>query len=172
MSEKQPKAKAEYVADAKDGDKDGVVQDGTEYERPVGYELGAVDGDGDGLVQDGTPNERPASEANVLPPVANKKKPSGPVIPSELGEGVIVSLARLVFENLFTKNSMSVIAVQARLVELGYGQAGNDRQGWLSDNTVEALKAYQADKKLISENPVSEETIVALFAGTPVEVTP
>lgn len=172
MSEKRSKSKAEYNANATDGDKDGFVQDGTEFERPEGYVLGAVDGDGDGLVQDGTAHERPVSEANVLPPVPPKKKPSGPVIPSDLGEGVVVSMSRLVFENMFTKNSMSVIAVQARLVELGYGVAGNDRQGWLSDNTVEALKAYQKDNKLTGENPVSEETVVALFAGTPVEVTP
>jgi len=33
------KVKDEYVADAKDGDGDGKVQDGTIFERPEGVEL-------------------------------------------------------------------------------------------------------------------------------------
>jgi hypothetical protein len=33
------KKKAEYVPDATDGDGDGLVQDGTIFERPVGTEL-------------------------------------------------------------------------------------------------------------------------------------
>jgi hypothetical protein len=61
------KAKATYKADARDGDGDGLVQDGSEFERPEGYELGAVDGDGDGTVQDGTPNARPVSRKDELP---------------------------------------------------------------------------------------------------------
>ena len=34
-----PKPKAEFKADAKDGDGDGLVQDGTKFERPVGASL-------------------------------------------------------------------------------------------------------------------------------------
>jgi hypothetical protein len=33
------KAKATFKPDAKDGDKDGLVQDGTSFERPAGSEL-------------------------------------------------------------------------------------------------------------------------------------
>lgn len=61
------KAKAEYKAGARDGDGDGLVQDGTEFERPEGYELGAIDGDGDGTVQDGTKNARPVARKDELP---------------------------------------------------------------------------------------------------------
>lgn len=60
-----------YNPDATDGDGDGVVQDGTEFERPVGTQLegfdaDATDGDGDGLVQDGTKFERPAPKPTVI----------------------------------------------------------------------------------------------------------
>lgn len=33
------KKKSKYIADAVDADGDGIVQDGTEFERPVGTEL-------------------------------------------------------------------------------------------------------------------------------------
>ncbi|NBU24016.1 MAG: hypothetical protein EBS38_08990 [Actinobacteria bacterium] len=36
---KPAKKKAKYIADAVDSDGDGKVQDGTEFERPVGTEL-------------------------------------------------------------------------------------------------------------------------------------
>lgn len=56
-----------YNPDAIDGDGDGIVQEGTEFERPAGTQLegfdaDATDGDGDGMVQDGTKFERPAKE--------------------------------------------------------------------------------------------------------------
>jgi hypothetical protein len=57
-----------FNPDATDGDGDGMVQDGTEFERPVGempegFNPDATDGDGDGMVQDGTEFERPVEEA-------------------------------------------------------------------------------------------------------------
>jgi hypothetical protein len=60
-------AREVFDADATDGDGDGMVQDGTKYERPVGtnpegYNPDATDGDGDGMVQDGTEFERPVEE--------------------------------------------------------------------------------------------------------------
>ena len=59
-----------YNPDATDGDGDGMVQDGTKFERPVGTQLegfnpDATDGDGDGLVQDGTEFERPVEAAET-----------------------------------------------------------------------------------------------------------
>lgn len=39
ITEIAKEAKPPYVPEAKDGDKDGLVQDGTKWERPVGTEL-------------------------------------------------------------------------------------------------------------------------------------
>lgn len=60
-------AREVFNPDATDGDGDGMVQDGTEFERPVGtqpegFNPDATDGDGDGMVQDGTEFERPVEE--------------------------------------------------------------------------------------------------------------
>lgn len=57
-----------FDPNATDGDGDGLVQDGTKWERPVGtqpegFDAEATDGDGDGLVQDGTPFERAVEPA-------------------------------------------------------------------------------------------------------------
>lgn len=63
-------AREVFNPDATDGDGDGMVQDGTEFERPVGtqpegFNPDATDGDGDGLVQDGTEFERPVEKPAV-----------------------------------------------------------------------------------------------------------
>lgn len=89
-----------YNPDATDGDGDGMVQDGTEFERPVGeqlegYKADAKDGDGDGLVQDGTKFERPvkASETkddNVITSGGGTGSSEKPAL-APVGDGVIGS---------------------------------------------------------------------------------
>jgi len=170
-------SKAKYNPEARDGDKDGLVQDGTEFERPEGYVLGAVDGDGDGLVQDGTEFERPVEQADeivVTSAAAAKtksKKVADVAAQQNVDSEVVVSLGRLVFENIYSKNSASVITVQERLIELGFITAGDDKRGWLSTGTCAALKEFQKKNKIESEHCTSEETIRELFAKTSVAVT-
>lgn len=79
------------------------------------------------------------------------------------GEGV--KLSKLVYK-AHTRNSASVIAVKTRLIELGYTQAANGRIGWVDDDTVEALKQFQADKKLEVDGIFTRATVEALLAGT------
>ena len=97
-------AREVFDPNATDGDGDGVVQDGTKFERPAdtlpeGFDPNATDGDGDGLVQDGTEFERPIEKqepVDVPKPAAPKpqakkeepkpepvKKNSAPKISSE-----------------------------------------------------------------------------------------
>jgi hypothetical protein len=71
---------SKYKANAKDGDGDGKVQDGTKFERKVGeqldgYKADAVDGDGDGLVQDGTDFERVDEPEVVVASVVVEEEP-------------------------------------------------------------------------------------------------
>ena len=156
--------------DARDGDGDGLVQDGTEYERPEGFVIDAVDGDGDGLVQDGTEFERPVEEAAVVP---NKKKAQAPKPAPEQGvawsQDMSVSVSKLVYESLFERNSRSVGLVQIRLVELGYMTAGADRRGWLSAGTKEALESYAKDNNIVGEYN-TDAVVRPLFAKTPVTI--
>ena len=71
---------SKYKANAKDGDGDGKVQDGTKFERKVGeqldgYKADAVDGDADGLVQDGTDFERVDEPEVVVASVVVEEEP-------------------------------------------------------------------------------------------------
>ena len=71
---------SKYKANAKDGDGDGKVQDGTKFERKVGeqldgYKAEAVDGDADGLVQDGTDFERVDEPEVVVASVVVEEEP-------------------------------------------------------------------------------------------------
>jgi hypothetical protein len=152
--------------DARDGDGDGLVQDGTEFERPEGFVIDAKDGDGDGMVQDGTEFERPVEEASVVPPKKAPKSAEGSVAWSQ---DMSVSVSKLVYESLFERNSRSVGLVQIRLIEKGYMSAGADRRGWLSAGTKEALEAYAKDNK-IDAGYNTDAVVRSLFAKTPVTI--
>lgn len=164
MTEKQNRT-------AQDGDGDGLVQDGTEFERPEGFVIGATDGDGDGLVQDGTKWERPVEEASVAPEPAPapkvKARPKANTA-SSIEPNTVVSLGALVYK-ANARNSMSVRAVQTRLLELDHLGAGADLPGWLADGTMEALTEFHSKAK-IEGQVVSLETLHALFKGLPVTV--
>jgi hypothetical protein len=172
MAEKQKR-------DARDGDGDGFVQDGTKFERPEGFVIGAKDGDGDGLVQDGTEWERPVEEADIVPenPAASTKskkseqKKSAAKVPTIIPADTRVELSKLIFESLYERNSRSVGLTQIRLIELGYMSAGADKRGWLSTGTKEALEAFALDREIEGDYK-GEETITAVFADTPVEIVP
>lgn len=152
---------------ARDGDGDGLVQDGTEFERPEGFVIGAVDGDGDGMVQDGTEWERPVEEASVIP--SKKKTAKSDEGSVAWSQDMTVSVSKLVFESLFERNSRSVGLVQIRLVELGFMSAGADRRGWLSAGTKEALEEYAKSKSV--EGAYNSDAVVrSLFARTPVTI--
>ena len=89
-----------YNPNATDGDGDGMVQDGTKFERPVGEQLegfnpDATDGDGDGLVQDGTEFERPVEaketkDENVITSGGGKGSEEKPAL-APVADGVIGS---------------------------------------------------------------------------------
>lgn len=106
------------------------------------------------------------------PEPAKKIKNNNPVA-TELeattlaGEGV--KLSRLVYK-ANTRNSASVIAVKTRLIELGYTQAASGRIGWVDDDTVEALKQFQADKNLEVDGIFTRAAVEALLAGTKLSI--
>lgn len=176
---------AEYNADAQDGDGDGLVQDGTIWEREAGtqhaaFDADARDGDGDGLVQDGTPFERPVAEAAVeekeekpepKKAAAKGKKVVDPkTVPTVLGSDITVSPSKLIHNNMFEHNSRSVGVTQIRLMELGYMEAGSDKRGYLGDGTLLAIQKFAEDHGLEANNLQSQDLVRAIFAGTPVTI--
>lgn len=184
---------AKYNPDARDGDGDGMVQDGTIWEREAGtqheaFNADARDGDGDGFVQDGTPFERPVEEKVEEEPVVEEKeekkedapaakkaaakgKNSDPKsVATVLGSDITVSRAKLMYKNMFEHNSRSVGVVQIRLLELGYLEAGADKRGYLDDGTLMAISKFAKDHGFGKTDIQDEALIRAIFAGTPVTV--
>jgi hypothetical protein len=114
--------------------------------------------------------EAPAAEAEGS--AAAKTKGKNSRSDSQLAAGSEVLLSKIVFESKFAKNSGSVKTVQTRLIELGYTSAGDDRQGWISDGTANALAEFVADSKIEAHSIYAEVVINALFVGTGVVVLP
>ena len=80
----------------------------------------------------------------------------------------VVHTSALVFRSN-SHNSASVALVQERLVELGFGEAGADKYGWLSEGTMNSLAEFaKIDVEMC--DPQDASIIEALFAGTQVTV--
>jgi hypothetical protein len=76
-----------------------------------------------------------------------------------------VHLDKCVFKNAFARKSLTIHHVQRRLVELGYRDAGSDKDGWYGDLTQMSIAAFQKDRSLAGEGCMNSETFVALFDG-------
>ena len=76
-----------------------------------------------------------------------------------------VYLDKCVYKNKYARKSLTVHHVQRRLVELGYRDAGSDKDGWYAELTHSAVAAFQKDRSLAGEGCMNSETFVALFDG-------
>lgn len=101
--------------------------------------------------------------------VAKKEAAAAPEGKKLAGAGVFVQLSALKHGSR-AKNSRSVASVQARLIELGYAEAGNDNRGTFGDSTLEALSTFHKDSKVKADNCTDQSVVEALFKGTAVEV--
>lgn len=108
--------------------------------------------------------ESPRKKDRAPQQPANKR-----AVATALPNPTYVSLKALVYLAV-ARNSASVAAVQTRLLELGYTDAGSEKRGWFGPLTCDALLAFQADEGIEEDYCAGEETITALFAGTHVEV--
>jgi hypothetical protein len=178
MSDKEknaPSSKdAEYKADARDGDGDGLVQDGTIHERVAGYTPDAHDGDGDGMVQDGTVFARAkGTELSIEEQKAAVAKAAKSQPKSESGQAVSgnavddVYLSSCVYKNEYQRKSLTVHHLQRRLAEVGYDAASGDKDGYYGDNTKLAVEQYQRSNQLEATGIVDERTFNMVFAGDP-----
>lgn len=152
---------AEYKADAKDGDSDGFVQDGTIHERPVEVaEVVAVE-------------EIQAPEPKVVaePEPAAKKVKNVAAVKTNLKNDVVVYMSAVDFSS-HARNSASVAAVQTRLIEMGHLEAGSDKRGDIGDGTCAALCAFQKEKGIEAVTCNDQAVIEALFERTTVKVMP
>lgn len=100
---------------------------------------------------------------------APKKVKNTAAVESSIPADVFVSLASLKCGSR-AKNSRSVRAVQTRLIELGFSEAGNDNYGTFGEGTCSALHDFKKDSNITSEGCADKETIEALLKGTKAEV--
>jgi peptidoglycan hydrolase-like protein with peptidoglycan-binding domain len=101
-----------------------------------------------------------------------EKQASGKNVPTVLTSDITVSCEKFVFESLYERNSRSVGVAQIRLAELGYLSANDDKRGFLSAGTLQAIQEFAKDRGLEADNLQDEALISAIFAGTPVSITP
>jgi peptidoglycan hydrolase-like protein with peptidoglycan-binding domain len=98
----------------------------------------------------------------VEEPVAHKPKATQAVSGNDVDE---VLLANCIYKNVFARKSLSVHHLQRRLVELGFKDADADKDGWLGDETVSAIKNFQASKGLDVTGSVDATTLTKIFEG-------
>ena len=79
-----------------------------------------------------------------------------------------VLLANCIYRNMYSRKSLTVHHLQRRLVELGYNEAGTDKDGWLGEETMSAIKQFQYDKGLATTgDSVDADTFTKIFQGDP-----
>ncbi len=109
------------------------------------------------------PTPEPTPEPVVVEePVAHKPKATEAVSGNGVDE---VLLANCIYKNAFARKSLSVHHLQRRLIELGFKDADADKDGWLGDETVTAIKNFQASKGLDVTGTVDATTLTKIFEG-------
>jgi len=119
------------------------------------------------------PTPAPAPEPEVIPevvpepvhveePMAHKPKANQSVSGNGVDE---VLLANCIYKNVYARKSLSVHHLQRRLIELGFKDADADKDGWLGDETVAAIKKFQASKGLEETGSVDATTLTKIFEG-------
>jgi peptidoglycan hydrolase-like protein with peptidoglycan-binding domain len=98
--------------------------------------------------------------------VASLPQPAGDHV---VGNGVVdtVFVSRIVYKNLYARKSLSVHHLQRRLVELGYADAGRDKDGWFGDRTLNAVKQFQRGRKLPDNGEITLKLLSKIFDGDP-----
>lgn len=86
------------------------------------------------------------------------------------GERDDVYLDKCIVKNVYNKKSLTVHHLQRRLWELGFTSAAEDKDGYYSDLTIDAVAAFQAANGLDETGIVDEETFKAIFNGDPIVI--
>jgi hypothetical protein len=111
----------------------------------------------------------PAPEPEVIPEPVHVEEPKAhepKANQSVSGNGVDeVLLANCIYKNVYARKSLSVHHLQRRLIELGFKDADADKDGWLGDETVAAIKNFQASKGLDVTGSVDATTLTKIFEG-------
>lgn len=124
------------------------------------------------------PEDKPtvevAASAKEETPVAKEEQPAvkNTVAPPATAYAVVgngetddVLLSKCIYKNVYSRKSLTVHHVQRRLVELGYRDAGTDKDGWYGDFTKHAVSELQTDLGIEGDGTMDAETFAAIFDG-------
>jgi len=107
------------------------------------------------------------TEAVQAPAPAPKAQKNAPKVAVSGADKDDVLLSKCVFKNVYSRKSLTIHHVQRRLAELGYRDAGSDKDGWYGDKTKSAVAAFQKDRKLGESGIIDAATLEAIFDGDP-----
>ena len=121
------------------------------------------------VIVEPTPAPEPEVIPEVVPEPVHVEEPKAhtpKANQSVSGNGVDeVLLANCIYKNVYARKSLSVHHLQRRLIELGFKDADADKDGWLGDETVAAIKNFQASKGLDVTGSVDATTLTKIFEG-------
>jgi hypothetical protein len=128
-----------------------------------GLETSEASGDPDEVFepQEGAEGRREAPKAKG--PRSRKRPASAPHVIGKADTDTVL-LSALVFENKNARKSLSVHHLQRRLEELGYTEAGADRDGYYGPLTRAAVRRLQEDEELENTSGLVDlETLRNIF---------
>ena len=116
-----------------------------------------------------------APSVELEPEPKPKPEPKPDVNVNAKRYGVVVSGAdtdevfasKCVYMNKAARKSLSVHHLQRRLIELGYRDAGSDKDGWYGEGTRTGVSAFQAANNITGDGLIDGPTLIAVFAGDP-----
>jgi peptidoglycan hydrolase-like protein with peptidoglycan-binding domain len=76
-----------------------------------------------------------------------------------------VRLSSCIYKNIHARKSLTIHHLQRRLVELGYTEASQDKDGWYGDYTKNAIVSFQSNKGITPTGIVDAATFLAIFDG-------
>ena len=121
------------------------------------------------VIVEPTPAPEPEVIPEVVPEPVHVEEPKAhtpKANQSVSGNGVDeVLLANCIYKNVYARKSLSVHHLQRRLIELGFKDADADKDGWLGDETVAAIKKFQVSKGLEETGSVDATTLTKIFEG-------
>ena len=138
---------------------DAVVASAVDTEAPVE----AVVTQGVEVEDSAVGKQKPKSKLEAKQP-DNKKRPGVVVSGNDTDE---VRLSACVYKNVFSKKSLTVHHLQRRLDELGYKDAGSDKDGWYGDLTMKSVLEFQRDSGLDGDGFMNAVTFAAVFDNDP-----
>jgi hypothetical protein len=110
----------------------------------------------------------------VTVPVAVDIESVKDTLPAPAGPAVVgndsvddVRLSACVYKNINSQKSLTVHHLQRRLLELGFVEAGLDKDGYFGAATKAAIRNFQSSKKLDVTGDVDAVTFKAVFKGDP-----